>query len=73
MEYLKPLVGKNVLVYLFGGGLLDGKLASVGAEHLVVHDEAERKGHKSEKIQLERYVSRHAIVYVEEDRGQETD
>ena len=73
MDFLKPLVGKTVLIYLFGGGLLDGKLTLVAADHLVLADEAERKGRTGEKIALERYVARHAVMYVEEDRGQRSD
>ena len=73
MEFLKPLVNKNVFVYLFGGGVLDGKLLSIGADHVIIKDEAEKKGHTGEKIELDRYVSRNAIVFVEEDRGQRVD
>jgi hypothetical protein len=72
MEFLKPLVGKNVLIYLFGGGLLDGKLASVGADHLILQDQASKRG-QTEKIPIDRFISRNAVMYVEEDRGQRAD
>ena len=73
MEFLKPLVGKNVILYLFGGGIIDGKLGSVGADHVIVQDQVEKRGHSGEKLALDRYVSRNAIMYCEEDRGQRTD
>ena len=71
MNYLKPLVNQQVFVYLPGGGVLKGALLSVADDHVVMKCTEEKKG--GEKLELDRYVSRHAIQWVEANKGQRVD
>ena len=71
MNYLKGLVNQQVFVYLPGGGVLRGTLQSVADDHIVMKCTDEKKG--GEKLDLDRYVSRHAIQWVEANKGQRVD
>ncbi len=71
MNYVKGLVNQQVFVYLPGGGVLRGTLLSVADDHLVMKCIEEKKG--GEKLELDRYVSRHAIQWVEANKGQRVD
>ena len=71
MNYLKPLVNKDVFVYLPGGGVLRGKLLSHADDHLVIQCKEEKRD--GGKVEIDRYVSRHAIQWVEESKGQRVD
>ncbi len=71
MLFLKPLVNQKVFVYLPGGGVLKGKLLSCAEDHLVLRSEEEKRG--GEKIELDRFVPKHAVQWAELDKGQEVD
>lgn len=71
MNYLKPLVNQQVFVYLPGGGVLKGTLQSVADDHVVMKCVEEKKG--GEKLELDRFVSKHAIQWVEANKGQRVD
>ena len=71
MNYLKDLVQKDVFVYLPGGGALEGKLLSHADDHLVVRCSEEKRD--GTKLEIDRYVSRHAIQWVEANKGQRVD
>jgi len=71
VNHVKSLVNQQVFVYLPGGGVLRGTLLSTAEDHLVLKCQEEKKG--GEKIDLDRYVSRHAIQWVEANKGQRVD
>lgn len=71
MNYLKALVNQPVFVFLPGGGVIKGTLQAVADDHVVMKCQDEKKG--GEKVDLERYVSRHAIQWVEANKGQRVD
>ncbi|MEZ0229453.1 MAG: hypothetical protein ACAI25_12560 [Planctomycetota bacterium] len=71
MNYVKGLVNQQVFVYLPGGGVLRGTLQAVADDHIVMKCTDEKKG--GEKVELERWVSRHAIQWVEANKGQRVD
>ncbi len=71
MNYLKPLVNQQVFVYLPGGGVLRGTLLATADDHVVMKCQDEKKG--GEKVDLDRYVSKHAIQWVEANKGQRVD
>jgi len=71
LKYLSGLVNQQVFVYLPGGGVLRGTLASCAEDHIVMKCQEEKKG--GEKVDLERFVSRHAIQWVEANKGQRVD
>ena len=71
MNYLKSLVNQQVFVYLPGGGVLRGTLSATGDDHIIMKCQDEKKG--GEKVDLDRYVSKHAIQWVEANKGQRVD
>jgi hypothetical protein len=71
MLYLKPFVQNEVFVYLPGGGVLRGKLLSVAEDHLVMRCPEELRG--GEKIEIDRFVSKNAVQWVEGNKGQRVD
>ena len=71
MQYLKALLNQSVFVYLPGGGILKGTLGSVAEDHLVLKCQEETRN--KEKIDLDRWVSKHAIQWVELNKGQRVD
>ncbi|HZU97153.1 MAG TPA: hypothetical protein VFF73_10690 [Planctomycetota bacterium] len=73
MQYLKHLVNQQVFVYLPGGGVLRGTLASTAEDHLVVRCQEDKDLKGGEKVELDRYVSKHAIQWVEANKGQRVD
>jgi len=71
VQYLKGFVNQQVFVYLPAGGVLRGTLLSTAEDHLVIRCMDEKKG--GEKVELDRYVSKHAIQWVEANKGQRVD
>jgi hypothetical protein len=69
--YLKPLVTTDVFVFLRGGGVLKGKLTATAEDHLELRCEVEKRG--GEKLEVERFINRQAIQWVEPSRGQRVD
>jgi hypothetical protein len=71
VNYLKPLVNQQVFVYLPGGGVLRGTLSGTADDHIILKCQEEKKG--GDKVDLDRFVSRHAIQWVEANKGQRVD
>ncbi len=73
MQYLKPFVNKKVFVFLPAGGVLRGTLLSIADDHLVMRCKEERRGGGGDKVDVDKFVSRHAIQWVEENVDQRVD
>ena len=71
MNYLKPLQNQDVFVFLRGGGVLKGKILSLADDHILLRGEGEKRG--GEKVELDRFVSKNAIQWVEPSKGQRVD
>jgi hypothetical protein len=71
VQYLKPLVNKKCFVYLPGGGVLRGTLLSIADDHLVIRCKEEKRG--GDKLDVDKFVSRHAVQWVEENVDQRVD